>query len=327
MPTQNSQPTHVKSLPKGLALIPPPPEVVYASPGTPPLDTSNIGLFAYYQPSTFINLSKAVSPLLNYTWGGNYVDGYIRIWQSNNNGTTSIYDGDSYIDIAVRIRADGWILAWFNRQQERAEAIWWGYASATGDTSFPTKTGNENERVPITNSTRLGRAIQLICESAGLIDNFNWNQIGYYDYEYPSATRMFIFGHAKHVWAKSSEASGYSVTSDFNINALIKGTIYYAGILYSYYIPHLSNGGYSSTGNATLCLDGTQLYTVQHSGSSGAVYVPFQPINITSSFTSENQHTFRLYSYVSTDGGVPSVEYYRGSHVFNRFGVVVIAGS
>ena len=154
----------------------------------PPLDTSVIGLFCYFKPVSSIVLNNCLAALQTYTQYGNYIDGTVRVWDSHAIGASSPYrgadgestyfpnysygdHGDTYHDVHVRIRADGWILAWMLRTEDRGRTIWWSDGS-TIPRQLPT---------PTTYGNRLGRAIQIIMSVAG-ISGFSWTSLQYYDY-------------------------------------------------------------------------------------------------------------------------------------------------
>ncbi|MFQ6052812.1 MAG: hypothetical protein ACE5OO_01100 [Candidatus Bathyarchaeia archaeon] len=166
----------------------------------PPLDTSVIGLFCYLKAADSITLKDCLSALQSYTAYGNYIDGTVRVWDSTATGGSSPYrsgdggeggydpdytgcTGDTYLDVPVRIRGDGWIMAWLRRTDDRSRVVWWGDEPR----NLPT---------PPTYSTRIGRAIQIIMAAAG-IAGFTWTDVLYYDYEYPDARRLWFFGKSQ----------------------------------------------------------------------------------------------------------------------------------
>lgn len=162
---------------------------------TPALDTSGIATLAYWQPAGSLTLNKTLTTYINYTWGGNYIDGYIRVWQSATVGLTSIVTNDAWVDIPVRVRADGWILAWIKTVHSAAPSgtsrcflfyFGYGYTSA-GCMAYSGAT------YPPINMTTLARAVEVITTAHGGI-TFNRNSIKYYDYQLTQSTRMFMFG-------------------------------------------------------------------------------------------------------------------------------------
>ena len=168
----------------------------------PALDTSNIALFAYYCHSQGITLGDTITAFQTYTQYENYIDGTVRVWSSHNIGASSPYQGtdgehpdwptyyysehgDSYHDVKVRVRADGWVLAWTERGDKRGhDVIWWSDGS-TIPRDLPS---------PTEYSTRPGRAIYLILKAAGIEADFSYTDVKYYDYEYTDARRLYIFG-------------------------------------------------------------------------------------------------------------------------------------
>lgn len=174
-----------------IRLIPPPLEALAASFGTP-IVTTDIGLFAYYEAADW-DLNDVIPAFHNYTQYSNYVDGYVRVW-SDVHGTT--FEGDEYhdpdndrygyIDVSVRVRSDGWILAWINEDQNKGLICIWGdhvLQIAEFEAFLPYDTYN----------TCLSRAIHRVYHNAG-VSWVGYDEIFYYDYEYPDATRLCIFG-------------------------------------------------------------------------------------------------------------------------------------
>jgi hypothetical protein len=193
--------------------------------------------------NTSITLNDTLAAYQTYTQYGNYIDGTVRVWDSGNIGADSPYKtnddechykcyttadsetwevaqtisefgpstGDTYFDVHVRVRADGWILAWMLRTEDRTRFLWWGDI----DLQWLPK----NLADPLTFTNRLERAIEIIPNAAGLANaNFWISDVSYYDYEFTDAARLWIFG--------KSQTGQYSVVND----------------TYSYYYLTIPNG-------------------------------------------------------------------------------------
>lgn len=177
-------------LPKNfIRLVPPPPEALASDFGTP-LVTTDIGLFAYYEAADW-DLNDVIPACHNYTQYTNYIDGYVRVWidvdgttfEGDEDHNPAIDDRYGYIDVSVRVRSDGWILAWIEDTQNKAFICHWGgNIKTTTDNNTP----NDYE-------TCLGRAIHRVYHNAG-VSWVGYDVINYYDYEFPDATRLSIFG-------------------------------------------------------------------------------------------------------------------------------------
>ncbi len=168
---------------QGVSLVPPTVQAVEASSTTPPLNTSEISLIAYYERASGWTLAETVPAFVGYIDGGNYYDGFVRVWDSGTIGSVSTEPDDTYIDVEVRVRADGWLLAWFNRFKDDSGAlVWWGHRRIT--VGFPPAY-----------STTLTRAIEVVFTVSG-VGFPGYEQIGLYDYSEPDATRLLIFGHS-----------------------------------------------------------------------------------------------------------------------------------
>jgi len=163
------------------------------SAATPPLDTSKISIMAWEKVADYIQLNKTLTIYANYTWGGNYIDGQIIIADGKNNPYTPGSDGNvlGYIKVDVRVRADGYIIAYLKR--ESAGGYQYGGRPFLLWTSFRDK--DDGGSTP-GNATVLSQAIYIATKAAGLSPNRQtiFNQAKYYDYEYPEAKRLIIFG-------------------------------------------------------------------------------------------------------------------------------------
>jgi len=176
-------------------LIPPPPQALASDYGNP-LVTTDIGLFAYYEAADW-DLNDVIPAFLNYTQYSNYVDGFVRV-HSNVKGTT-FEGGDHghtastpiYIDVRVRVRSDGWILAWLTDTQNKAFILHWGddVKAEEGLTESPI----DAISTPDDYGTCLSRAIYRVYHNAG-VSWIGYDKIFYYDYEFTDATRLYVFG-------------------------------------------------------------------------------------------------------------------------------------
>lgn len=144
-----------------------------------PLDTSNIMLFAYYyEPSgwTLINTLPAFESYTNY---GNYIDGIVRVWMDQS-ASNNFVGSECPIDVRVRVRADGWILAWLTKSHSYAYIVFWGHSAFS---SGP----------PVIGATVPTRAIQRVYYAAGKTFPGH-TAIKIWDFSHPTATKILIFG-------------------------------------------------------------------------------------------------------------------------------------
>ena len=79
----------------------------------PALTTADIATFAYYRQTscTYVQLADVLSIMHSYRQLGEYVDGTIKIFDTGSESASP----NNYVLVNVRIRADGWIMAWFPR--------------------------------------------------------------------------------------------------------------------------------------------------------------------------------------------------------------------
>jgi hypothetical protein len=167
------------------------------------LDSKQESLTVESEPT--ITLSDTLPAYESYTQYGNYIDGTVRVWDSIAVGAFSPYrgidgergwgqdnydfsdHGDTYEDINVRVRADGWVLAWLTRSQNFARLLWW---SRNMSVSLP-----RDAKIPVEYHTRLMHAVELILNAANIwAPNFMTTDMNYYDYEHPAANKIIVFG-------------------------------------------------------------------------------------------------------------------------------------
>ena len=168
----------------------------------PPLNTGVISLLCYYNHGSQITKADFLNAFQSYTEYDNYVDGIVYVWNDSSTGPVQHDDGgkpaegdlytgwdageggNDHLAVHIRLRTDGWILAYILRAQEYGEIVWWS-----------TIPGNHNLTEPPDYSTRLAQAILILLTQAGLQAGFNWEtSVDYFDYEYPTATKLYMIG-------------------------------------------------------------------------------------------------------------------------------------
>jgi len=162
----------------------------------PALDTSFIGTFAYLHPCTSLQLADVLGRLQSYQQYAEYVDGVMRVYDMGVLG--------GHTDVYIRIRTDGWMMAFIPDDAHQGTACWSPYAwvldeyTCRGDLFW---WGHlyVNAASPTTNSTSLAKALELLwTDTKANSDNpsydFDWTDVGYYDYEFTSATKIYLFG-------------------------------------------------------------------------------------------------------------------------------------
>lgn len=246
-----------------------------------PLNTSAIGLICYYFEPTGWNLSSVVGALENYTNFGNYIDGYIRVWEDATGGT---YVGsDVYIDLQARIRQDGYILSWLPRNASYSYALYWGFHHKGGVGPV------------VDNATSMGRAIQRVYASASK-SWVGFNVLTYYDFQYSTATRL--------VWAGRYQAHS-SLTADLTVdevfyNLLNNITAIHTEFCWLYYVTGVREWLYSPWFDFRIMIDFSPIYTRQgnYSGTNdliGNTPCPF-------AYDPLIRHRIELYCYQTFDG-------------------------
>ena len=146
--------------------------------GTPTLDTEEIGLFCFWYKSDGWTLNYTISALHEYSNHGNYYDGIIRVFMRVDGST--FVSGSHYVDVNVRVRADGWVMTWLWESQDKKYI------------PFLYKV-HQSDFVKI-NATVLSRAMQQIYYSSegSLLDH---EDVYYWDYTYTSTTSFIMVNY------------------------------------------------------------------------------------------------------------------------------------
>ncbi|KAF5416402.1 MAG: hypothetical protein C5S48_03135 [Candidatus Methanogaster sp.] len=116
------------------------------------IDTSNILVMGYYTNGTEIDLSQAIQEFDYVTEStGQYVEGKLQMWcdhpEGRNPGNTQDYERRDDVDteilfasnVTVRVKSDGWIVAWLTNDQNISDIVFWNDANAN---SNPSDTSN-----------------------------------------------------------------------------------------------------------------------------------------------------------------------------------------
>ena len=172
-----------------------------------PLSVTNVGLLAYYEHTSW-TLANTTTAFQNYTDHGSYYDGYIRVWQDV---TGNDYNGDDvYVDVRVRVRSDGWIMAWLDTTEYTpGNLLFWGKERSQGAT----------KSIPV-NATTCSRAIQNVFYVAD--ETFpGYNEIYHYDYSTPTATKLVIL--EMHGWVHDDSTNKtYFIVPSSSISEIVQ---------------------------------------------------------------------------------------------------------
>ena len=340
----------------------------------PALATADIATFAYWRQTscTYVQLADVLPILHSYRQFAEYVDGTIKIFDT---GSESV-EPNNYVLMNVRIRADGWIMAWFPQElmtgtavsgsgvvvnatgmqitrngaaaasavvanelagytfkptsgslsgneytiqnntataitlhgqygdslttnvgalgaatyeilQSRGNIVWWGHNSNT--------TGN-----PTSQSTRFGRALYEMWESlkgnqkGGSGAVLIYADVGYWDYEYTSATHLYIIGYSGVVSGASTVDKHYYFTAPAGV------TMYDAVFNYGLY----------ANWTSAICrgyINAVMKYSITAGTGQRLSVNGYSNINITTDVAAPGvQHTVRSYGKGSAIGGAAS---------------------
>ncbi|MCK4884357.1 MAG: hypothetical protein KAS30_05775 [Candidatus Diapherotrites archaeon] len=149
----------------------------FAFAGTP-IDTSDVLLLAYYyDPAGQIDLYNETNAV-KWQFQASNIEAetpqYIDAWINYSQGTRV----DPNVKIHLRIRGDGWVIAWINEAEAPhgiADAIYW-YANSNS---------NPTELMP-------AKGIQWMMAQIG--HTYTASNVKYYSYKYPTATKLVLFG-------------------------------------------------------------------------------------------------------------------------------------
>jgi hypothetical protein len=230
-----------------------------------PLDTSNIMLLAYYKDPNGWTLAATVPAFEKYTDHGNYYDGIVRVWMDVRDNT---YVGSEfYVDVCVRVRADGWILAWLNRTQSYAHIVFWGKSISSGTTPYV-----------VVGATVPSRAIQRVFYTSGKTFP-GYTAISHYDFTHPNAGKILIFGkyYYTSTTGTTSTAFYYTIPATSPLRQIIdlKSSVSFS----------------RGSANATIAIDGNTIATIPNSNMFW-----YSPISDPSLFptTTEVRHTVTI---------------------------------
>jgi len=219
------------------------------------IDTSNIYIMAYYKAAPEIVLSTAIQEFDKVTEStGQYVEGEIEIWHNshpdgrNKGDALDMEIRDNTVTniqftttVKVRVRSDGWIVAWLANDQNPNDMIFWDYVKS--DAYSPP-------------DTTLGKAIWRITDQLNI--NYNKNDVKYYSYKYPNADRLKIGG------SKIHDLYG---TYYFLIPSTI--TLYEANILWTSY---MHDGNTLTIVNETIKIDSESIFNKNTTASYIGTY-------------------------------------------------------
>ena len=153
------------------------------------IDTSNILVMGYYTNGTEIDLSQAMQEFDYVTEStGQYVEGKLQMWCDHPNGINpgniQVYERRDNADtdilfatnVTVRVKSDGWIVAWLTNDQNISDIVFWSDANTNSNPS----------------DTTIGKAIWRITNRVGI--DYEKDGVSYYSYKYPAADRLLVGG-------------------------------------------------------------------------------------------------------------------------------------
>jgi len=218
---------------KGVISLVPPPFIGIAgaaeATGGNAFPEDEAGISAYVNTSQTIDLDKLKTIFTEVEEVG---DNYII-------GITPISDFGGDIDVHVYANTDGWIVAYFTKDEPAAKIMQWGK-----DTDV------NNPQITEITTTTLEDAIIKAADAAGIL----WavKDIKYYDFEYPNANGMTLF-------VRTRATAGTNITQ---VEIPADYTLYEAS--YYHYVTGYSYYGFSTS--SKLKVDGTTISDLSISG-------------------------------------------------------------
>ena len=251
------------------------------------IDTSNILVLGYYSGGTEIDLSQAIQEFDRVTeTTGQYVEGIVTIWFDNpegrNPGDIQEYerrdDVDTNIpfatDISVRVKSDGWIVAWLTNYQDISDIVFWNDANANSNPS----------------DTTIGKAIWRITDRVGV--NYYKDGVKYYSYKYPAADKLLIGGRM--TYSKQSETYYFLIPS--------ATTVYKANHICTAHLHDLRSYYSSDYSSGKIKIDDEYLFDKSTTQSYMGLYEYARYNKDIATMTKDTRHTVCLTSYASGGG-------------------------
>jgi len=246
------------------------------------IDTSNILVLGYYSGGTEIDLSQAIQEFDRVTeTTGQYVEGIVTIWFDNpegrNPGDIQEYerrdDVDTNIpfatDISVRVKSDGWIVAWLTNYQDISDIVFWNDANADSNPS----------------DTTIGKAIWRITDRVGV--NYYKDGVKYYSYKYPAADKLLIGGRMIY---SQSETYYFLIPS--------ATTVYKANFVCTVYLYDESSKYSSHYSSGKIKIDDEYVFNKSTTGSYNKGLYEYARYNEDiATMTKDTRHTVYLTSY------------------------------
>lgn len=257
----------------GSLLITPMVPVAHAASFGDPLTTTNIGLFAYYNETTDWTLNDTVTAFYNYTDHTTYYDGYVRVWQDSQSNS-SFTGNDVSVDVKLRVRADGWIMAWLDTTiHDAADIPLFGRERSSNGNSAGS---------PVVNATTCHRAIEHIYYVANKTFP-EYHNIDLYDYSQTSATMLAILSMEDLDYYNDNNDYLYFIVPSSTVTTIHKSKIFYGGICGS---NALSNN------EVNLYFDGTVIFNAVDNDDE----IGWSKYNLpTANVTKDAKHTLRCW--------------------------------
>ena len=245
------------------------------------IDTSNILVMGYYYTNgTEIDLSQAIQEFDYVTEStGQYVEGKLQMWcdcpNGINPGDIQVYerrdDADTDIlfatNITVRVKSDGWIVAWLTNDQNISDIVFWNDANTNSNPS----------------DTTIGKAIWRITDRVGI--DYDKDEVNYYSYKYPAADRLLIGGRM--VTGNSDETYHFLIPS--------ATTVYMANLTWTAYLYDTSISYYTS---ASIKMDDEYVFSKSTTyGHNSGLYEYVRHYENIVDLARDTRHTIYMTSY------------------------------
>lgn len=192
----------------GIPLFRPPIHIVGVYADAPAITTTDVALFGWldlYDEYGQINgwdIYDAPGVMLNYTDQDNAIDGWVRVWDKGSQYVCTDENPDydnCYVDVQVRVRTDYVIMAYILETQTDAmlergiSYLWWNHSLMSGTDPSSDYTLAPSRAMEIV----LVDGLNITYDDPPVAFTLDYSDINYYDFEFPNAERLFVFGYTK----------------------------------------------------------------------------------------------------------------------------------
>jgi hypothetical protein len=181
--------------------------------------------------------------------------GNIQVYERRDNADTDILFATN---VTVRVKSDGWIVAWLTNDQNISDIVFWSDMNSATNPS----------------DTTIGKAIWRITNRVDI--DYNKDEVNYYSYKYPAADRLLIGGR---MVRQSQETYHFFIPS--------ATTVYMANLTWTAYL----NSNYCP---GSIKMDNEYVFSKSFGGNSLHEYARYA--RDVTGMARDTRHTICMYS-------------------------------